>query len=308
MIYTCTLNPSLDYFVEVDQFRSGTLNRIDAQDKMPGGKGINVSRVLSRLDVQNCALGFIGGFTGDFIRRRLIGEGVESDFSEVNDDTRINVKVKSDVETEINGMSPAIPDEAVETLMQKVAQMSSGDILVLSGSIPGNLPATIYQTIMKTASDQGIKTVVDTSGSALEACLGEQPFLIKPNEKELGALFDTDIQTSEEAVFYARQLLAQGAQNVIVSLGGEGAIFVNDEHAIKATTPQGELKNSVGSGDSLVAGFLAKWSSTDDAQEAFRYGVAAGSATAFSVDLCQQKAVDDLVEQVGIEPINGVGE
>ncbi|MBM7646681.1 1-phosphofructokinase [Scopulibacillus daqui] len=303
MIYTCTLNPSLDYFLEVNDFQLGQLNRMKTDKKMPGGKGVNVSRVLRRLGAQSVALGFIGGFTGDFIRRQLISENIDTDFVEVDGDTRINVKIKSREETEINGLAPAITDEQVDELLLKLNRLNDRDILVLSGSVPETLSADIYKQMMQQIKDQNVKVIVDTSGPALREAVAARPFLIKPNQSELGGLFNTDISSIEEAVIYAKKLIDEGAENVIVSMGGKGSLLVNRETAVYAEAPRGEVKNSVGAGDSLVGGFLFEYARNGDYIEAFRYGTASGSATAFSVDLCSKEDTEALLPKVKIHQI-----
>ncbi|TCP20860.1 fructose-1-phosphate kinase [Scopulibacillus darangshiensis] len=303
MIYTCTLNPSLDYFVQVKDFKPGDLNRIASDKKMPGGKGINVSRVLKRLGVSTQALGFIGGFTGDFIRRELIGEGIHPDFIEVPGDTRINVKIKSANETEINGQSPLVNQNHLEELFLKLEQLTERDALVLSGSIPDSLPPTIYKDMIAGAAGSQAKVILDTSGQALVEAMEAKPFLIKPNHEELGQLFGVTITDVEEAAEYAKRLVSDGIQNVIVSMGGKGAVLAVGDNVFHAEVPKGTLKNSVGAGDSLVGGFLAEYSRGGNVQEAFRYGAAAGSATAFSVDLCTKEAVENLVGQVRVSHI-----
>ncbi|MFC7394650.1 1-phosphofructokinase [Scopulibacillus cellulosilyticus] len=307
MIYTCTLNPSLDYFSEVNNFQIGQLNRMDTDKKMPGGKGINVSRVLRRLGTSSVALGFIGGFTGDFIRRQLVSENIDTDFVEVDGDTRINVKVKSREETEINGPSPEINSDQEDELLLKLHRLNDDDILVLSGSIPSSLSANIYKEMMLKLKDKNVKVVVDTSGQALKEALAAQPFLIKPNQSELGELFNKEISTIDEVIVYAQKLIDEGAMNVIVSMGANGSLFVNREMAVHAEVPQGEVKNSVGAGDSLVGGFLSEYLRSGNFIEAFRYGTASGSATAFSIDLCTKATVEELLPKIQIHHIERQG-
>ena len=282
MIYTVTLNPSVDYIVRVEQFELGSLNRTSEDSKFPGGKGINVSRVLKRLGVESNALGFIGGFTGSFVADFLSGENIQHNFIKVSGDTRINVKLKTDVETEINGVGPSVSEEQLNQFLQLFQHMNQDDIVLLAGSIPGTLPTSIYQKIMTICKEKEIKVVADVSGDALKEVLSEKPFLIKPNHHELGELFETNIQSVEDAHKYAKQLVKQGVKHVIVSMAGEGALLVTDEFSYVANVPKGKVLNSVGAGDSVVGGFLSAFSENKSLEEAFKIGVASGSATAFS--------------------------
>ncbi|WP_040206005.1 1-phosphofructokinase [Neobacillus jeddahensis] len=301
MIYTLTLNPSLDYMIELDQIHLGELNRTSSETKLPGGKGINVSQVLKRLDVKSIALGFLGGFTGDYIESYLKSQEISTEFVRVSEDTRINVKLKSDTETEINAKGPNITSENFETLKRKIHELTCEDILVLAGSIPSTMPATTYEELVKICNENGTKFVVDAEGDLLKKVLPLKPFLIKPNHHELGDLFNTVITTCEEVIPYGRELITQGAQNVIVSLADQGAVLITKDLAMIATVPKGEVKSSVGAGDSMVAGFIATYKKTNSIEEAFRYSVAAGSATAFSIGLCTREKADGLLSQVMIE-------
>ncbi|PKG23810.1 1-phosphofructokinase [Niallia nealsonii] len=301
MIYTLTLNPSVDYIIELDVVQLGELNRIGNPSKFAGGKGINVSRVLNRMGVSSKALGFIGGFTGDYIVDQLQKENIATNFVEVEEDTRINVKVKADTETELNANGPAISEEKFAELKQKISELTSEDLLVLAGSIPSTLPKTTYEELVGICHKNNVSFVVDAEGELLNKVLPYNPFLIKPNHHELGELFDTTITSVEEVIPYAKKLLERGAQNVIVSLAGDGAVLVNEHETIISTVPKGELKSSVGAGDSMVAGFLAKYQEMQDIREAFRYSVASGSATAFSIGLCTKEKVESLLPQVVIQ-------
>ncbi|MBB2479537.1 1-phosphofructokinase [Bacillus sp. APMAM] len=305
MIYTITLNPSLDYHVEVDHFESGRLNRTKYDYKVPGGKGINVSRVLKRLGVESKALGFIGGFTGAYIKEFLKKEQISMDFVEVDQDTRINIKLKSEEETEINGTGPNITKEQLEQLFAMIQTFTSKDIVVFSGSIPSSLPSTIYVDLIKKCKATGARFVADVSGTALESVLGEKPFLIKPNHHELGELFQTEIRTLQGAFTYGKKLVEKGVENIIVSMAEQGALFINKDLAIQANAPSGELKNSIGAGDSLVAGFLSAYSSGKSIEESFKIGVASGSATAFSSGLCSKEEVMNLLDQVNLQTMEG---
>ncbi|GKU80756.1 1-phosphofructokinase [Niallia sp. NCCP-28] len=301
MIYTLTLNPSVDYIIELDVVQLGELNRIGNPSKFAGGKGINVSRVLNRMGVSSKALGFVGGFTGDYIVDQLQKENIATNFVEVEEDTRINVKVKADTETELNANGPVISEEKFKELKQKIGELTSEDLLVLAGSIPSTLPKTTYEELVGICHKNNVSFVVDAEGELLNKVLPYNPFLIKPNHHELGELFDTTITSVEEVIPYAKKLLERGAQNVIVSLAGDGAVLVNEHETIISTVPKGELKSSVGAGDSMVAGFLAKYQETQDIREAFRYSVASGSATAFSIGLCTKEKVESLLPQVVIQ-------
>ena len=300
MIYTCTLNPSIDYIVELDSIQLGDLNRAKRTEQYPGGKGINVSRVLKRLGVENTALGFIGGFTGEFIREELSKELVHHDFVKANGTTRINVKLKSGDETEINGQGPTIEIEQINALLQKVEAMNEGDIFVLAGSLPSSVPADFYKTLAAAARARGVKIVADTSGPALQEIIEEKLFLIKPNHHELGELFETTITSKEESIAYAKRLVESGIQNVIVSMAGAGALLITNHKILYANAPKGTVKNSVGAGDSTIGGFLAAYTQGKALEECFRYGVASGSATAFSSDLCTKEEVEKLLSEIKI--------
>ncbi|WP_191560363.1 1-phosphofructokinase [Metabacillus idriensis] len=300
MIYTCTLNPSIDYVVKVNNFKEGHLNRTESANVYPGGKGINVSRVLKRLGTENTALGFAGGFTGQFIKEFLSSEGITHDFIDVSDLTRINVKLKSNEETEINGQGPVITEEQKSKLLQKIDSLNADDVLVLAGSIPSALEENFYEKIAAKCRSNGVKVVIDTSGNSLRSTFSSRPFLIKPNHHELGELFETQISTVEEAVHYGRKLIEEGVQNIIVSMAEKGAVFMNDNQAYFANVPIGNVKNSVGSGDSVVAGFIAGFMQHQDYQKAFQKGVATGSATAFSEDLCTKEYAEQLINEINV--------
>jgi len=304
MIYTCTITPSLDYTTYLTNFDTGTLNRSDEVFYYPGGKGINVSRVLKRLDVDSIALGFAGGFTGNYIEQFLMKEGIETDFIQTNEITRINVKIKAQEETELNGPGPDINTQQQNVLMKKIKTLKIGDWFVLAGSLPKSIPQTFFMKIASICSDEGVHFVLDTSGPAYKDLVNTQPFLIKPNEHELGELFDTIIANKQEACHYAKRLVNQGVQHVIVSMGGEGALLVTKDLIISAKAPKGKVVNTVGSGDSLISGFIASFTKNQDAEKAFRYGVASGSATAFRSDLCEKSDVEAMLEQVILHPFH----
>lgn len=304
MIYTCTLNPSVDYIIHVQDFKAGGLNRGEQTFYYPGGKGINVSRVLKRLGVENTALGFTGGFTGEFIKEQLIEEQIATDFIEVSGNTRINMKLKSGSETEINGPGPDVTPEQLEQLFGQIKALNSGDYLVAAGSIPKSVPDTFYAELSTICFEKGVHLIADTSSQALKEILGNKIFLAKPNHHELGELFNATVNTFDDAVHYGKKLQAEGAENVIVSMGGDGAVFINDSICLFAIAPKGEVKNTVGAGDSMVSGFLAAYVKNQDPEQAFKHAVATGSATAFSEDLCTKEFVDQLINEITIKPLS----
>ena len=300
MIYTITFNPALDYVVKMEEFNLGHVNRTTREDIYAGGKGINVSIVLNNLSVENKALGFIAGFTGDEIERRVRDFGCDTDFIKLNEGmSRINVKMKADVESEINGGGPDISEEALEELYVKLDSLKSGDILVLAGSIPKTLPIDIYESIMKKYGDRGVRFVVDTTGQALLKVLEYKPFLIKPNHHELAELFNVEINSNEEIIEYGKKLQDMGAENVLISMAGDGAILIKSTgEAIFSEVPKGVLKNSVGAGDSMVAGFIAGFIKEEKLEDGFIMGVATGSASAFSEGLATKEKVEELIQQI----------
>jgi len=304
MIYTVTLNPSVDYKIETDNFEIGTLNRVSNTSFFPGGKGINVSRVLNNLGIPSTALGFLGGFTGDFIKNELNKEGVGNDFVNCALPTRINIKLKAnDVETEINGTGTPISEEEQKALIEKIANLSSEDYLVLSGSLPASLPFDFYEKLAEHARKTGARLVIDTSGPKLKDLLKYKPFFVKPNHIELSEILEKDLPTIEHIVDGAKTLVELGASHVIISMGGDGAIFVNENEAYFAKAPKGDVISTIGAGDSLVAGFLASIIKTSNSLMAFQYGVASGSATAFSLDLCDKQSVEELFTQIEIKKL-----
>ena len=302
VIYTVTFNPSLDYIVSVKDFRPGMTNRTSSELMLAGGKGINVSIVLGNLGIKSTALGFIAGFTGDEIVRRLHNSGINSEFIKINDGiSRINIKLKSIDGTEINGQGPHIDSSHIEQLMYRLRRLESGDVLVLAGSIPAGISDNIYKDIMDMLKDKGVQIVVDATSRLLTNVLEYKPFFIKPNQHELGDIFNVTLNTQEEVIPYALELKKMGAVNVCVSMGGKGAILVADDgNVYKAKAPDGILKNSVGAGDSLVAGFLSGWIEKKDYEYAFRKGVATGSASAFSERLATNGEVNGLIGKVTI--------
>ncbi|HWO76643.1 MAG TPA: 1-phosphofructokinase [Bacillus sp. (in: firmicutes)] len=303
MIYTCTLNPSIDYVVEIEEVIMGDLNRAQKTSFYPGGKGINVSRVLRNLGLPSTALGFAGGFTGKFIQDFLEHEGIQHSFVEHEEPTRVNIKLKTDEETEINGRGPQITEEQQKRLLEQIAAITPHDVLVLAGSLPPSLPVSFYEEVAAYCKNKEIPFVADTGGIVLKRLLSYNPILIKPNQHELGDLLHTKIHTIEDVLQNGEALLEQGPENIMVTLGGHGAVFMNKKVKAVATVPKGKLKNSVGAGDSTVAGFLAVYQQTGDVLEAFKTAVACGSATAFSDDLCTKAEVEHLLPQVQIHII-----
>lgn len=300
MVYTVTFNPSLDYIVSVEGFQLGKTNRTAKEQMLPGGKGINVSTVLKNLGIPNIALGFSAGFTGEEIKRRVEEMGLTSDFINLqNGYSRINVKMKDFDGTEINGQGPDISPAETEKLLEKLDGLKEGDVLVLAGSIPRTMPDSIYSDILRRLDGKGILTVVDATGELLLHVLEYSPFLIKPNNHELGEIFQVKLETREDVVPYARKLQEKGARNVLVSMAGQGAVLLDEMgqvHMLPA--PKGKLVNAVGAGDSMVAGFLAGWLTKKDYEYAFRMGISAGSASAFSENLATKKEIEEVYRQV----------
>ncbi|MCI8940941.1 MAG: 1-phosphofructokinase [Dorea sp.] len=300
MIYTVTFNPSLDYIVSVEDFKLGLTNRTDSELMLPGGKGINVSTVLMNLGIESTALGFVAGFTGDEIVRRLKEMGVKTGFIRIEEGvSRINLKLKSIDGTEINGMGPDISDAKAKELMEQLGCLQQGDVLFLSGSIPATMPDDAYQKIMKLLDGRGVQIVVDATKELLLNVLEYRPFLIKPNNHELGEIFGTELKTREDVVPYGRRLQERGAANVLISMAGEGAVLIDADGGVhSAPAPKGRLVNGVGAGDSMVAGFMAGWMERQDYEYAFRMGVSAGSASAFSENLATKDEIEAVYRQV----------
>jgi 1-phosphofructokinase len=303
MIYTVTLNPSIDYIVHVEELKIGELNRMKQDFKLPGGKGINVSRILQRIQTSSTALGFIGGFTGRFIEEWLINEQIVTNFTQVAADTRINIKLKSGQETEVNGLGPTISEDESRDLKAKLAALTKEDIVIFSGSKPSGLADNYYQELIHIVKKAGAEFVIDTTGSELVDALADQPLLIKPNNHELAELYQTNFDSFEDILPYGQKLIAEGAKNVIVSLGGDGALFFTGNEVYRSNVLKRPLKNSVGAGDSMIAGFIGQYTATKNAVEAFKWGVACGSATAFSDDLATADFIQELLPEVVIEQI-----
>lgn len=309
MIYTVTFNPSLDYIVGVDDFETGKVNRTSEEVIFPGGKGINVSIVLHNLGIDSTALGFVAGFTGQEIERNVVSFGIASRFIRIQQGiSRVNVKLRNLSEngkgekklleeTEINGKGPMISQEELEEFYKQLDLLTKGDVLILAGSIPAVLPATIYRDIMDRLSKREVMIVVDATNDLLVNVLEYHPFLIKPNNFELGEIFDVTIKDKQDVIFYGKKLQEMGARNVLVSMAGEGAVLVSEDGTTyQGKAPEGKVKNSVGAGDSMVAGFVYGYLTEKSYEKAFYYGVCTGSASTFSEKLATKQEVEDLLK------------
>lgn len=303
MVYTVTFNPSLDYIFTVEDFKLGITNRTDSELLLPGGKGLNVSTVLKNLGIKNTALGFTAGFTGEEISRRIALTGVRTDFIRLSEgNSRINLKLKSVEGTEINGCGPEISDDDAAELMKKLEVLQDGDVLVLAGSIPASMPDDSYSQIMAGLSGRNVQIAVDATRELLVNALAYHPFLVKPNNHELGEIFGVELKKKNEVIPYAQKLKEMGASNVLVSMAGEGAVLAAENGEIySAPAPKGTLVNGVGAGDSMVAGFIAGWMQRREYKHAFCMGVAAGSASAFSETLASEQQIMDIYRQIQIQ-------
>lgn len=305
MIYTVTFNPSIDYIMFTNDFELDGLNRATETYKFAGGKGINVSRVLQTLNVSSTALGFAGGFPGQFIIETMKKAGIYTDFIQVDEDTRINVKLKTGSETEINAPGPSISETQFTALLTQLRNTAKEDTVIVAGSIPKSVPTDAYEQIAKITKQTGAQLVVDAEKDLVEPVLKYNPLFIKPNKDELEVMFDTTIKSDEDVIIYAREILKMGAASVIVSLGGEGAVYVDYTHNLKATVPNGKVVNTVGSGDSTVAGMVAGLEAGLSIEASFKQAVSAGTATAFNDDLATNKAIEAIKNQVTITTLNG---
>ena len=303
MIYTVTLNPSIDYVINLKSLNTGQINRVNSENVYPGGKGINVSRVLKTLGYDNVATGFISGFTGDFIINSLCELGVKSDFIKLdNGFTRINVKIKSNEETEINGGGPHISDEKLKELFDKLSYLKEDDILILAGSIPSTLSDDLYEKIIKHVENNKVKVVVDATKNLLLNVLKYNPFLIKPNNHELEEIFNVKLDNLNDIITYAKKLQEMGARNVLVSMGEDGALLITENgQVLISNAPNGRVINSVGAGDSMVAGFICGYLNSNSYEEALKLGSASGSATAFSSDLAKKELIHELIKEIKVE-------
>ncbi len=305
MIYTITLNPSIDYVIYPNEpIKLGQLNRIEKDQKSPGGKGINVSRVLTQLEASSVAMGFTGGFIGQMLTEKLNNEGVRSDFTSIDGETRINVKIKggeNGEETEINDGGPFINEEASQRFQGQLAALKESDLVIIAGSKPKGLSDDYYQRLIDFVKSKKADFIIDTTGEELQMALAKQPLLVKPNIHELEELFGVTLNEIKECIPYGKKLLEEGAKHVIVSLGGEGALFFTGEDVYYSRPPEGQLVNSVGSGDSMVAGFIGEYQKTNDPLAAFKMSLACGSATAFKEDLAKKEEIEKLLPQVTVE-------
>ena len=299
MIYTVTFSPAIDYVVDLTKFEIGEINRTQQEQAFPGGKGINVSLVLANLGKSSVATGFLGGFTGDFIKQELAKRHISSGFIEVNGTTRINVKIRAGKETAINGQGPHITEEEIEKLISQLEKLNKDDLLVISGTVPKSLPDNIYELILERIKDNGVTVIVDATKEILLNTLKYHPLLVKPNKEELEEMFNVTINSDQELIDNASKLLKLGARNVIVSLGGDGALLVGEglEPTLREA-PQGKVVNTVGAGDSLVAGFIAEYQDSKNIAKAFKQGIATGSASAFSEYLATKEEVEALLKQM----------
>lgn len=304
MIYTITLNPSIDHVIQINELNLGGLNKMENEMKFPGGKGINVSRILHELKYENTALGFLGGFTGDYIMELLREYGLKTDFIPIQDETRTNLKLKTGTETEINGQGPNILPEEAEKLQRQLDKIASQAIVILSGSMPPSLPNDYYKKLVEEIVTSSAAFIIDTTGEALKSALPYKPMLVKPNLEELSELFEVTLSDQEAIIHYGKKLLELGAQHAIVSMAGDGALLFSPNGVFHGLSPKGNIKNSVGAGDSMIAGFTGEFKETHDVIEAFRMGLAAGSATAFSDDLAKNEDILALLEQVEVTRIS----
>lgn len=300
MIYTMTVNPAIDYVIRVDDFRPGEVNRTVGEEVFFGGKGINVSCMLKNLGVESTAFGFLAGFTGDAIDKGMSEKGIRTDFVRLDSGiTRINVKLKAGEETDINGQGPQIPSDKIEALFAKTDRLGNGDILVLAGSVPNTLPENMYQRLMERLDGKGVRFVVDATGDLLKKSLQFKPFLIKPNSFELGEIVGRSLQTDSEIADAAKQMQRLGAANVLVSMAANGALLLTENgELMRIGIVKGKTVNSVGAGDSMVAGFLAGYLKTGDYAYALKLGTAAGGATALSNGLGERALIDELIEKL----------
>lgn len=296
MVYTVTLNPALDYVMKVPDLRFDDINRTASEEIYYGGKGINVSVILTQLNIENTALGFLGGFTGKKLEEMLVKDGINCNFNKLQSgDTRINVKIKADKEIDINASGPEITESDLDSFLKNFDKISDGDYLVLAGSVPKTLPNNIYELILNKVKDKKINLVADTTGDLLKSILKYKPFLIKPNHHELGDLFSTEITTTEETVKYAKILQSYGARNVLISRADKGALLVDETGSVHSVqNAKGKLVNSVGCGDSMVAGFIAGYIKTNDCLYALKLGSSCGNATAFSEKLATKQEISDI--------------
>lgn len=304
MIYTVTVNPALDYVMSLEKVNAGEVNRTNNYSFLAGGKGINVSQILNQLDVDNTAWGFIGGFTGKELVRQLNKKRIVSDFVTISDNTRVNVKIHAEQETEINAAGPHITDQEIAAFKDRLNDLKKGDVVVMSGSLTPDLPTDFYQQLLPDIKEAGADFVVDTTGQALLDTLEYKPLVIKPNHHELADLFNTSFDSSSVMLEYAEKLLNMGAQNVMVSMAGDGGYLLTKDHVYHAKGAVGTAVNSVGAGDSMIAGFIGTYIKTGDAAESFRMGMACGAATAFTKDIAVKSQIEAVLPQIKVEQIS----
>ncbi|MGL4946822.1 MAG: 1-phosphofructokinase [Cetobacterium sp.] len=304
MIYTLTLNPAIDYFLEFSSFVEGNLNTPKETYKLPGGKGINVSKVLKNFGTSSTCLGFVGGFTGDFIESSLENDGLDTHFFKVKEDTRINLKINNNgVETEIAGTSPSISKENIDELFIFLKNnLKPGDVLALSGSVPPSVSTSIYADIIA-ATPKDVKIILDTRGPAFETALKKGVFLIKPNKDEINEFFKSNFSTNEELIEAGKKLVAMGAENVLISLGAKGSIFISKDDIFIGGVPKGELISSNGSGDSMLGGFIYGLNKNLSLERCFEIGIASGSGTAFSKGLTTFETMENLLKDIKINKL-----
>lgn len=299
MIYTVTFSPAIDYVVDLDELKIGAINRSKKETSLPGGKGINVSIVLSNLGKKSVATGFLGGYTGEYIKKELQDKHIDCGFISVEGNTRINVKIRGREETAINGQGPHIDDEQIESLMNQLEKLTSNDLLVISGTIPSTLPSDMYERILERIKNNHVELIVDATNDILLNTLKYHPLLVKPNQEELEEMFGVKIKNTADLIENASKLLSKGAKNVIVSLGGDGALLVGENISpLLLPAPKGKVVNTVGAGDSLVAGFIDEYLNSKDIAKAFRRGIATGSASAFSEGLATKEEVEALLNKM----------
>lgn len=303
MIYTVTVNPALDYVMQLPEVKDGETNRSSDTQFLAGGKGINVSQILNQLGVDNTAWGFVGGFTGEELIRQLNVKKISSDFVRISDDTRVNVKIHAQEETEINAAGPDITDQEVAAFKSRLDDLKAGDVVVLSGSLAPSLPTDFYESLLPLIREKGAEFVVDTTGEALLRTLKFNPLVIKPNHHELADLFDTSFSSTADMLEAAKKLQKLGAQNVMISMAGEGAYLVTADHVYHANAATGTAVNSVGAGDSMIAGFVGTWFEKHDAAEGLRVGSACGGATAFTEDIAVKSQIDAVLPQIKIDVV-----
>ncbi len=303
MIYTVTVNPALDYVLQLPEVKDGETNRSSDTQFLAGGKGINVSQILNQLGVDNTAWGFVGGFTGEELIRQLNVKKISSDFVRISDDTRVNVKIHAQEETEINAAGPDITAQEVAALKSRLDDLEAGDVVVLSGSLAPSLPTDFYESLLPLIREKGAEFVVDTTGEALLRTLKFNPLVIKPNHHELADLFDTSFSSTADMLEAAKKLQKLGAQNVMISMAGEGAYLVTADHVYHANAATGTAVNSVGAGDSMIAGFVGTWFEKHDAAEGLRVGSACGGATAFTEDIAVKSQIDAVLPQIKIDVV-----